>query len=233
MGIMSNGKRAVKNVVSAFFRPVTDRPRRKVPDQRTHPRRVQRRTQHVKVVGPDGKPVVELRLFGNLMRNPFGRGWSGSEFTFVHTDPGKDEPILVVNPDETAGTMFVAKGDEPDPISVTLQPAATVTGRLVDVKGRPRPDVPFVVMQDLKTTRVERFPGAPPTGPDGRFRIRGLVAGVSYTVREITFNATLESEIGNPVWTVKSGETQDWGDVQAKAVAIPVTRTSGSPRLLP
>ncbi len=28
------------------------------------------------------------------MRNRFGRGWSGSEFTFVHTDPGKDEPIL-------------------------------------------------------------------------------------------------------------------------------------------
>jgi hypothetical protein len=216
MGIMSNGKRAVKNVVSAFFRPVTDRPRRKVPDQRTHPRRVQRRTQHVKVVGPDGKAVEELRLFGNLMHNPFGRAWSGSEFTFVHTDPGKVEPILVVNPDETAGTMFVAKGNEPDPISVTLQPAATVTGRLVNEKGRPRLDVPFVVLQDLKTTRVERFPGAPPTGPDGRFRIRGLVAGVSYTVREITFNATLESEIGNPVWTVKSGETQDWGDVRVK-----------------
>jgi hypothetical protein len=135
---MRSGKRAVKNVVSAFFRPATDRPRRKVPDQRTHPRRVQRRTQHVKVVGPDGKAVEELRLFGNLMHNPFGRAWSGSEFTFVHTDPGKDEPILVVNPDETAGTMFVAKGDEPDPISVTLQPAATVTGRLVDEKGSVR-----------------------------------------------------------------------------------------------
>jgi hypothetical protein len=216
MGIMSNGKRAVKNVVSAFFRPVTDRPRRKVPDQRTHPRRVQRRTQHVKVVGPDGKAVEELRLFGNLMHNPFGRAWSGSEFTFVHTDPGKDEPILVVNPDETAGTMFVAKGNEPDPISVTLQPAATVTGRLVDEKGRPRPDVPFVVMQDLKTIRVERYPGEPPTGPDGRFRIRGLVAGVSYTVREIKFNAMVESRIGKPAWTVKSGETQDWGDVRVK-----------------
>jgi RNA polymerase sigma factor (sigma-70 family) len=177
---------------------------------------VQSRTQHVKVVAPDGKPVIETRLFGNLMRSPSGRAWSGTEFTFVHTDPGKEEPILVVNRDETAGALLVVKGNEPDPISITLQPAATVTGRLVDEKGRPRPDVPFVVMQDLKTIRVERYPGEPPTGPDGRFRIRGLVAGVSYTVREIAFNAMVESEIGKPAWTVKSGETQDWGDVQAK-----------------
>ena len=53
----------------------------------------------------------------------------------MHTDPGKDEPILVVNPDETAGTLLVVKGDEPDPISIKLEPAGTVTGRLVDDNG--------------------------------------------------------------------------------------------------
>ena len=180
---------------------------------------VQSRTQHVKVVAPDGKPVVEIRLFGNLMRNPFGRAWSGSEFTFVHTDPGKEEPISVVNPDETGGTLLVVKGDEPDPISITLQPAGTVTGRLVDEKGRPRPNVPFVVMQDLKTARGERYPGEPPTGPDGRFRISGLVAGVCYCVVAISNNPAnrLMSSIGEPRWTVKPGETRDWGDVQFRS----------------
>ncbi len=179
---------------------------------------LQRRTQHLKVIGPDGKPVVEIRLFGNLMRNPYGRGWSGSEFTFVHTDPGKDETILVVNPDETAGTLFVVTGNEPDPISITLQPAGTVVGRLVDEEGRPRPNVPFIVIQDLKTSRGERYPGEPPTGPDGRFRISGLVAGVSYSVAAISSNTAnrLMDSIGKPQWTVKPGETQEWGDVQDK-----------------
>ena len=116
------------------------------------------------------------------------------------------------------------KGDEPDPISITLQPAGTVTGRLVDEEGRPRPNVPFVVMQDLKTTRFERFSVQPPTGPDGRFRISGLVPGVSYNVETIrraprsprTCAERCQGSIGKPGWTVKPGETQDWGDVRVK-----------------
>jgi hypothetical protein len=179
------------------------------------------RTQHVKVVGPDGKPVAATRLFSNLIRDLSGEVSSGAEFTFVHPDPDTDEAILVVNQDETAGTLLAVKGDEPDPIAITLQTAGTVTGRLVDEEGRPRPNVPFLVMQDLKTTRFERLSVQPPTGPDGRFRINGLIPGVSYNVDAIKNNTTNYSErflgsIGKGRWTVKPGEIQDWGDVQVK-----------------
>jgi hypothetical protein len=133
----------------------------------------------------------------------------------VHTDPGKDEPILVVNPNEAAGALLEVRGDEPDPISLSLQPAGTVTGRLVDDEGQPRQGVPFVVVQDLKTTRGERFPGEPPTGPDGRFRISGLVPGVPYSVVAISNGEAnhVMGTIGNPRWTIKPGESQNWGNV--------------------
>ena len=85
----------------------------------------------------------------------------------------------------------------------------------------------FIVMQDLKTIRFERFSVQPPTGPDGRFRISGLVPGV-FTLSmpsgpaqsrspKTTRNAASGS-IGKPGWTVKAGETQDWGDVHVKTV---------------
>jgi hypothetical protein len=76
-------------------------------------------------------------------------------------------------------------------------------------------------MQDLKTTRFERFSVQPPTGTDGRFRINGLIPGVGYNIDAIKNNTTNQSErsvgaIGKSRWTVKPGEARDFGDVQVK-----------------
>jgi len=179
------------------------------------------RTQHVQIIGPDGRPVVGTRVFGHLRGSLGGEVASGAEFTFVHPKPGTDEPILVVQQDEVAGAFLLIQGDESDPIRITLQHTGTITGRLVDEEGKPRPAVPFVVMQDLKATRFERFSDQPKTGPDGRFRIKGLVPGISYTVEAIKNNTTNYSDrflghIHKSHWTVKPGETEDWGDVQVK-----------------
>jgi len=180
------------------------------------------RAQHVQITGPEGRPVAGARVFGSLRGSIDGEVSSGAEFTFVHPRPGIVEPLLVVQQDESAGAFLLVKGDEPDPIRMSLQPTATITGRLVDEQGRPRPSVRFVVMQDLEATRFERFSGQPATGPDGRFRIKGLVPGVSYSVEAVKTNTTNYSDrflgrIYKPRWTVKPGETQDWGDVQVKA----------------
>ena len=71
----------------------------------------------------------------------------------MHKEPGKEETILIVNPDETAGTLLVVTGDEPDPIT-DLAPTGGDGCRPTGRRGRSAPaGVPFIVMQDLKTTR--------------------------------------------------------------------------------
>jgi len=179
------------------------------------------RTQHVHVAGPDGRPVPEIRVFGEVKGSLGGELVSGYEFTFVHTKPGTAQAILVDRPDESAGGLLLVKGDESDPIRLTLQSTGSVIGRLVDEEGRPRPSVPLRVTEDLKTTRFESSSKFGKTDAEGRFQIKGFVPGISYQVsiewkNPATFTERTEGYLHAPSWTVKPGETQDWGDVRVK-----------------
>jgi len=183
------------------------------------------RTQHVQIFGPDGRPVLGTRTIGLPQRTLEGDLVTGAEFSFVHANPGKLESIVVVQKKQGLGAHVKIKGDEPDPIRVTLQKTGTVTGRLVDEDGAPRPNVPFSLMQEI-TTRgdsmlMELFNEGLKGGPDGRFRLEGLVSGVPYeldVIKKNEKNYSLRSEgyLHKSRWTVKPGETQNWGDVQVK-----------------
>jgi hypothetical protein len=70
-------------------------------------------------------------------------------------------------------------------------------------------------------TESEEQSFSPPviTNPVGRFRIRGLVPGLSYTVAVIKKGAKAdesryEGNLHADRWTLNPGEVQDWGDVR-------------------
>jgi Sigma-70, region 4 len=189
------------------------------------------RAQHVQVVGLDGRPTSGIRVFGPLsgvLYGDKGRAVDGAEFTLFLRKPGSVEQFEVLREDDSAGKLFQVKGDEPDPIRITLQPTGTVTGRLVDEDGRPRPLVPIMVFQHNKT-RPGWKSGFRLTDAQGRFRITGLVPDVVYSLtaarnRETIGSFSDERHILNDRyrwimkhrWGIKPGETQDWGDVQVK-----------------
>ena len=182
---------------------------------------VQGRTQHVQVLRADGRGAAGVPMVGLLPPDGCGQLSSRGEFTFVHPEPGNDESVVIAQEDEAAGAFLIVNGHEPDPIRVTLQATATVTGRLIDEQGKPRPNIPIVVNQTFGTFSCDRFGVQPPTGPDGRFRIRGLVPGVAYSVEAVELDNTTHQNrflgwIGKPEQKFKTGETQDWGDVCAK-----------------
>jgi hypothetical protein len=59
------------------------------------------------------------------------------------------------------------------------------------------------------------------TGPDGRFRIKDLVPGLTYNVEAIrkgerNFSLRAEGYLHQNRWTIQPGEARDWGDVQVK-----------------
>jgi hypothetical protein len=180
--------------------------------------------QHIRIVGPDGRPVEGARVFCLQDASFGGYPLTRDELTFHHATPGKGEAIAFVHEGRALGAAVELRGDEPDPVRVVMQPTGSVSGRLVDEGGRPRPGVGLAVVYHLKTrgstVGAERFEPLT-SGPDGRFRIRNLVPGVSYAVEAIKKNEMnqsfrAEGYLQKTRWTVKPGETQDWGDVQVQ-----------------
>ena len=186
------------------------------------------RKQHLKMTGPDGQPVTGVKLLS--LQRPGDRVLAsalapGSELTFIHSDPGKAETIVMLQADRSLAAVVELKGDEPDPIQVDLRPAGTVIGRLVDEEGRPRPNIDLGLTYQLNShgqSMANLALQALETGPDGRFRIKDLVPGLAYDVQvrkkdEPNFSRRTEGYLHKNWWTVKLGEVQNWGDVQVKS----------------
>jgi RNA polymerase sigma factor (sigma-70 family) len=182
------------------------------------------RPQHLLMIGPDGQPVAGTKVVCH-QRQPFAdESLPSSECTFIHQDPGAPETLVVLQADRSLGATLELKGDEPDPLRVVLVPTGRISGRLVDTEGRPRPNVGLSLSRHLKTRggsiSADRFDPVS-TGPDGRFQFRNLVPGVRYTVtalkkNEPNFSFRDEGYLHKNQWTIKSGETLDWGDVQVQ-----------------
>ena len=178
------------------------------------------REQHVRPVDPAGRPIERTINLGVHSLTEFGDLVPGVEFNFVHLRPGKPEKVLIFSETRELSAFVDIKGDEPDPIRVVLRPSGTVTGRLVDEEGRPRPNVRLDVSYSLGRSHAaeQRFSSPPLSGPDGRFRIAGLVPGLPYTVAVIRKGADYEhryeGNLHGEQWTLKPGELSDWGNVR-------------------
>jgi hypothetical protein len=178
------------------------RSRDQTPSVRSRPGRRQPRApsrerlrKPVLVGGADGRPIAGIRVFGHLKDSMKGEHVSRPELSFVHPQPGRPQTIVIVDENQSLGAFVDVKGDEADPIRVALRPVGTVTGRLVDEDHRARANVVLNVRYELKAPwdsssgqlrriifHVDRFSDPVLTEPDGRFRIKGLVPGISCTV---------------------------------------------------
>ena len=94
----------------------------------------------VRAVDRAGKPVTGLSLSGRT-----GRGnheWNvkhEAEFDVVTLAPGEDRMVLAIQEVRKLGRAFHVKpGDDKDgPVTVTLEPLATLAGRVTDADGNP------------------------------------------------------------------------------------------------
>ncbi len=191
-----------------------------LPDTRLEPGVVQR----IRLLDTDGNAVVgaivaTLNLhWSNAVEQPF----PSDEVTYRSSTPGKTETLLFIHEERRIGGAVVLTGDEPDAVKVVLRPTGTVTGRLVDQQGKPRAGVMIRtdanVISRGRPGSLYRFDSVK-TGVDGRFRLQHLVGGVSYTSDVLvednaTGHLVSEGDLKEPEWTLKVGETRDWGDVQ-------------------
>jgi RNA polymerase sigma factor (sigma-70 family) len=183
------------------------------------------RQQHLRPVAPDGRPVARTVNFFQEGHLALENIVAGNEYTFVHPRPGQPETVVILGEDRALGAFVDVKGDEPDPIRVALQPSGTVTGRLVDEDGQPRPNVRLELHYERRAwgqtgDSDRRFSPSLVTAPNGQFRIPGLVPGLTYTVLVVKRVAPdelgYEGHLHADRWSVKSGEVRDWGDVRSR-----------------
>jgi protocatechuate 3,4-dioxygenase beta subunit len=175
------------------------------------------RKREVRVLGPDGQLLAGTTAEGEgaeATRSPGIMTVSGlnpmrpRRFAFRH-----DSRKLV--------GFLLARGDEAEPYTVRMQPWGTITGRLLDAQGRPRPKAHLMSI-DWGEARDDPARGILPsviTDAEGRFRIEGLVPGQSYNgnavgqeSQEKGFGVVIDHVVLRP------GETRDLGDIRAREI---------------
>jgi RNA polymerase sigma factor (sigma-70 family) len=159
------------------------------------------------VLGPDGKPLAGARTCG-----PNGRFWFEGAMPAVFTAWANPHfPLDIVCQHVKKGLIGVAKAPSKDgeAITVRMQPAATVVGRLVDTAGKPRASVELELEFQPKPLNgwTHYLPEPIKTDPEGRFRIALLAPDLDYRLSD--GQSVLQFGTG-----LQSGETKDLGEVR-------------------
>jgi len=168
-------------------------------------------TVHGTLVDPDGRPVP-----GAMVTSRTALGFTDTladasvEVTGLESD--RPRPVWFYHPGRNLGRMLLMPGSESGPLTVTLQPCGSFLGRAINAKGMPRPNVRVYVSIDAKPNGREHQNVR--TDSDGRFRITGLLGGLSYAV--------YVEDTGNRITglVVRSGETRDLGDLSPDTKAV-------------
>jgi RNA polymerase sigma factor (sigma-70 family) len=173
----------------------------------------------------EGKPLSGVRITGLTATWSRPQELRGAEFTALGLAPA--EPRVLVGwhaGRKLAGTLTV-RGDEPAPAVLKLVAAGVLVGRVLDAEGRPVAGARVAYgYRDDKGQEMNLFNAdteLPPatTGPDGRFRLDGLVPGLGAKVRVYGVekgDRFLRLSQGKNGWAVRSGETEDLGEVVVK-----------------
>ena len=168
------------------------------------------------MLDPDGKPLAGVTAEGEGAEATKTPG----VMTVSKLNPMRPKRFTFRHDGRKLVGFLLARGDEAEPYTVRLQPWGTITGRLVDAQGKPRPRAHADDHRLAGQTRTIRPAASCPhvkTDAEGRFRIEGLVPGQSYTgnaVGEEAQNKGFGVVIDRVV--LKPGETRDLGDVRAR-----------------
>jgi hypothetical protein len=169
------------------------------------------------VLDPDGNPLAGARVAGlDITRSSWTRANDSATFTVTRSNPGQSRRLLFLHEGrELAGTLAL-DGDEKEPLSVHLQPAGTIVGRLVDEDGEPLAAIHLkgFVSRALSVS-IDALPDTVITDAVGRFRLTGLSPGVDYDAGIDSFMQGVMAFAFKNV-SVQTGQTRDLGDVRAQ-----------------
>jgi RNA polymerase sigma factor (sigma-70 family) len=171
------------------------------------------------VLDPDGKPLAGVHVFNmNPLHFWTSRPLPAASFRLTAMDPRGRRSLVFLHTDRHLVKAVELEGNAKDPITVRLEPAGTVTGRLVDEDGQPRSGVDLRIHFVRKDTDYValHLPEQIKTDPQGRFRIEGLAPGVVYQINLAGKPPNFTIGSVAPRVSIKPGESKHLGDVKGK-----------------
>jgi RNA polymerase sigma factor (sigma-70 family) len=177
--------------------------------------------RHGRLLDPEGKPLAGARFVGlNASPRRFRNQESlpGAEFTAEALNPAKPRRLFFWHEERKLAGTIVLRGDEPEPVTVTLRPLATLTGRAVAKNGEPLVGhfVEYSGWPELRLPHEDGKRGDENpivTDADGRFRLTGLPAGVPLQL-SIIVPKTRFATIHRDKIVLEPGQTKDLGDLR-------------------
>jgi beta-lactamase regulating signal transducer with metallopeptidase domain len=164
-------------------------------------------TRTIRVVDPDGKPVVGARIRFQPRVTNFSGSQSSAEFQVSGLRPREVRVIDANHLDrKLAGTVEVRAEDQGVAI-LKLLPWGTVVGKLVDADGLPRAKVDL----ELDKGRQDLVP----TDSQGHFRLESIVPGRPTGIVVLSLPYRVTGKIATPL-TLVPGEVKDLGEVREK-----------------
>jgi hypothetical protein len=194
---------------------------------------VRDRPRRVSLVDPDGKPVVGAEMREQIRWpafDPLHRKWvagiqtqetklRAASFPLTGLHPDRIQHITFVKEDRQLIGLLLARGESDLPYTVRMQPWGTVTGRIIDEKGKPLSAADQLIWDTGIRTKGDGSDSCEQDGgktdTQGRFRVERFIPGLSYSAEVYHKNRV----IGTAKLVLRAGEIRDLGDFQAKPPA--------------
>jgi beta-lactamase regulating signal transducer with metallopeptidase domain/uncharacterized GH25 family protein len=161
-----------------------------------------------KIVDPDGKSLAGAVYSGSVSWGSWVSA-QGDTFRVEGYYPDQPRELFFYQPDRNLAGYYKLTGSPPKNLTIKLQPAGAVRGRLVDDRSQPLADLKF----NGEGVPSENFGDAKlriGTDADGKFEIRGLLPGRRYTI--MAYGGTLGGDL--TIDPIEAGQTKDLGDVK-------------------
>jgi protocatechuate 3,4-dioxygenase beta subunit len=173
-----------------------------------------------RLLDPDRQPIAGAKAFqlSPNRRQPNGYVLTGTEFTADALNLAKPRRLLFWHDERKLAGSVVLRGDEPEPVTVTLQPLATLTGRAIAKTGEPlvAHSVEYSGWPELRLPHEDgkrRDENPILTDAEGRFRLTGLPAGVPLQISVIVPKTRFATIHVDKV-VVEPGQIKDLGDLR-------------------
>jgi hypothetical protein len=136
-------------------------------------------------------------------------------------DPNKPRKLILIYPELNLGAAITLTGDEKAPLTVQLKCAGSVTGKVLDISGKPIQEgriIP-VYSDPLSSEMMSEVwrRGLTPwvDGTNGNFHIEAVVPGMPFSLFVYNTQSTLAKEDAPRLFQPpKAGETVDLGRVR-------------------